>query len=103
MRQLHLFRSQSPSGIRLEVELHQNPLVLYPLDPAEQNDGEHSRHLGATVVCSTGKKREIGGIIVIRRVLVKRKFQNKWTPWETLQINETSVLQHCILEEGIHR
>jgi hypothetical protein len=95
MRHIHLARSRTGDGLTVSLELYQSPIILYD-DSAddEGDDGGGAATLGLSVTVSSASSRQIGGVTLVRKVLLKRRIpkSKNWGEWEEVQVAKMDVV-----------
>ncbi|ORX39559.1 hypothetical protein BD324DRAFT_614152 [Kockovaella imperatae] len=94
---LPLIRAWTRQPLQVSIELYQSPVILYDqADETSSSDipGGAVNHIGASISLSSETEVAIGGVTLIRQVLLRRKKPKvkEWTEWVELQRAEFAVM-----------
>jgi hypothetical protein len=101
MRSLQLLRSRTNNdNLGISIEQYQSPIILYNqsgynIDDAAQR--AEAARLNLAVTFNSRSPKQIGGLSLMRKVLLKRRIPNskKWGEWETVQTEKAEVVGNC--------
>ena len=98
---LQIIRSWTRQQLSVSVDLYQSPVVLY--DQSDESSASLSasciNHIGASVTVRSEGNINIGGITLVRQVLLRRKKPKtkEWTDWVEMQREEHNVVGECLV------
>ena len=96
---LQIIRSWTRQPLSVAIELYQSPVVLY--DQSDESSASASagcvNHIGASLTVRSEGNVQIGGITLVRQVLLRRKKPKtkEWTDWVEIQRGEHNVVGEC--------
>ena len=96
MRHIQVIRARTrePEPCSVSLELYQSPVILYSQYSDEDDGSAGPTHLGLAVTVSLDGRRRIGGVTLVRQVLIRRKIPQtkQWARWEPLQQEQIQVV-----------
>ncbi|ORY23918.1 hypothetical protein BCR39DRAFT_340091 [Naematelia encephala] len=101
MRHLQLLPTRTIDSVGISLELYQSPVILY--NPHEDDTVASPVHVGlaVTVTCPGSASRQIGGITLTRKVLLKRRLPKSlaWGRWEEIQSVNIQIVGDCLVRK----